>query len=176
MIANLVTKDDFNVQPYNLPDVTRKEASFNAFITDYQEKLLRLILGHALYAEFDAGAAVDPPDPKWVNLRSGTTYLVGDELNLYGGLKPLVKLMVFYQWIRASEEVAVSTGNVGSKHENADRVSPNRRIVGANIELVNLIGDACLLHDTFYGFMNANREVYTSWKFRAVGRLNTHNL
>ncbi len=73
-----VTAQDFDVQPYLLPNLDKKPNSFSDFVTAREEEALRQLLGHLLYDEFIEGLAALPAE--WV----GATDYAVDALVVVG--------------------------------------------------------------------------------------------
>lgn len=57
-----VIAQDFDVQPYLLPNLDKKPNSFSDFVTAREEEALRQLLGHLLYDEFIEGLAALPAE------------------------------------------------------------------------------------------------------------------
>lgn len=56
-----VTAEDFDLQPYNIPNLDKVEDNFASFIDREEEKRLRKLFGNMFYDAFVAGLAALPP-------------------------------------------------------------------------------------------------------------------
>lgn len=73
-----VTAEDFNLKPYNIPNLQLVANTFPLYIEEEERKILLRLLGSALYYEFVTGLDGLPLD--W---KVDTSYSIGDE-TVYG--------------------------------------------------------------------------------------------
>ncbi|KIO75579.1 hypothetical protein TH53_19770 [Pedobacter lusitanus] len=85
--------------------------SLQVFIDEYEPLFLESLLGDALAAEFVAGLALAPIDPKWLFLRDNTS------------LKKMLVCCVYYHYRQNEITLTSGTGEVKSKNENSNPVN-----------------------------------------------------
>lgn len=140
------------------------------FIEDYEDRLLRDILGYPLYKAFKDGNAAPSPDQKWLDLRDGKDYtdLVGRETRWDGLLvkrsgtnyrKSLIANYVYVKWVKDNASQNSMLGVVAPGVENSTLVSPAGRMVAAWNEMVDQIYQLCC-------FLDSNISTYTEWQTR----------
>lgn len=175
-----VTATNFDHLPYNIPDAVEKPNEFPLAVNRYETEILsEWMLGLDLYDEFKAGLLLDPIDPKWLKLRDGAPYTFEDPIKIYRwrGLNMTLTPYVFSKWTRENFDSNTKNGVTVQKVENSQVISPNRRIVTAHNSFYDFQGNHRLLFNTFYGFMKQNYiELYPSWVFKDIKRMNVFNL
>lgn len=178
-----VVKSDFIYPPYNIPGLDRNN-SFLTFVGDEEAKVLKLILGLRLYNEFIAGLEEDYPEDKWLNLRDGAEYEIGDDLYEWKGLTTrngAIVPYIFSQWLRAGYDSYTENGVVIASNENSEVIDPSLRVSRAYNSFADMIGHKKLLckeKNTLYGFLTCEANVadYESLKFGDVGTVNIFDL
>ena len=101
------------------------KSSINWFINKYEPELLNKVLGKKLATELTEGLEADPIEDKWIALRDI--------------MKPIIANYVYTMYQRNNTTSTTGSGEVKSKAETADRISPLSKIVRARNEMVDLI-------------------------------------
>ncbi len=172
-----VTVDDFNNQPYNVPDTeTTENSSFAQFIVDKEEEQLTKIIGYAMYKAFIDGLAVLPTiDPIWVSLRDGAEYVEGTGTSAiaykYSGMKKLFIPFIYAMWLKTTFDSWTGSGVNVPKLENSDVLSPALRISNAYNAHVKLVGKHHV-KNSLHGFLAVNVANYPTLKFKDVKPMN----
>jgi hypothetical protein len=172
----IVTQDDFNVIPYNIPAQLMEDETFQLYADDLTQKLLETVLGYTLYDAFVAGWAADYPDQQWLDLFNGARYTYNGKVRKWLGLVELCKPYVFALHLRDNYDSYTGTGVSVSRLENSEPISPNLRITLAYNKAVGMIGNADKCENTLYGFLTANKASYPDWEFTEVPPVNRFNL
>lgn len=165
-MANLIDKDYF-VGEINIPDTDKTGVAerLDFFITKYEEDLLRKLLGNALYKAFKDGIAVaeDQIEQKWKDVRDGKDFTdYAERAQYWIGLKSATKKQspianyVYYWWLRDRVSQSTAVGEVQSKSESGEKVSPATKMCRAWNEMVKWAKDLFL-------FLDSNQDVYTDW-------------
>src|SRR5689334_24079 len=96
-MASFLTSADYGVPPYDIPANTLKENSFNAFLLNVQEPILRRLLGNTLYdllvAQINVLPLPDATQQKWKDLVNGSNYQLEADGIVYRwvGIKEMLK-------------------------------------------------------------------------------------
>jgi hypothetical protein len=181
-----VTADDFDVIPYNIPNLDRLADQFASYVDEQEAKVLKRLLGYQLYSEFIAGLAVTPtPATKWTDLRDGKEYTYQDATFKWEGMTDLLRPLIYSNWLRDTFDFHTGGGIAISDPENAEIISPNTRIVRSfneyamkagvsyryngyldwfqDFEVENIYGIA--MRNTLFGFLKVNIADYESLAF-----------
>lgn len=102
-------------------------ANLDAFIAKYEPKVLKMLLGTALYEELLVGLAEDPIPSKWSDLKTTVT--------------PIVANYVYYWYIRDQVTRTTGVGNVKPKTENGSVSGDGLKQVRAWNEMAELCVD-----------------------------------
>lgn len=154
-------------------------------ITRYEPKILRLLLGEALYqlvAEYS-----DESPQRIKDLVDGKEYEVD-----YGGVTATVKwnglkntqlisliaYYVYYWYVRNNRTLMVGIGAVSPKGENADRGAVAFNLTGAWLNLVKLYGffGQNIIEPSAYNFLTKYEDTYPEWIFTELGSVNSFDL
>lgn len=186
-----VADSDFDVIPYNLPDMPDAPNALPDFIPFEEKKVLRSLLGSALYNEFVSALYVDPtaipPVPiaenlipqKWKDLRDGANYTLNNKVYRYDGLKNFLTPYIYSRWIEVNAHSFVNVAEIEGRVENSTVISPAQRISEAWDEFYRLVsnGDAFGITDSLYGFLLTNEETnYSTWIWTDPGDKNEFDL
>lgn len=138
-----VTQANFQIPPYQIPNLSDVSATFDAYIAEQEEDVLRSIMGNLFYEAFVAGLATDPdPIPeRWLKLRDGDSFNAVDGLKYkWVGMKKMLTPYIYSQWLRDNYDTLTSTGVVVSKNENSDVINPSLRITRAFNKFSDYVG------------------------------------
>lgn len=173
-----VTASDFNLQPYNIPNLDGSN-NFEQFVEDYEELILKRMLGIELYNEFMEALEEDYPDQKWVDLRDGTTYQIDDRTYEWVGLMTRKGALVPYLYAMwTSFGYQEYTGNgvyTFPKVENSEPLGPIGS-TSAYARFLIMVGYKCNRINSLYGFLKANESDYPSLLWTDPGSYNAFDL
>lgn len=132
-----------------------------SYIPKYEKEYLIKALGYELYKAFTDGLLVDPVAQKWVDLRDGKDYTVGDRLYRWNGFINSDKVSpiayyIYVQYMIAFATVATGTGTKVSTTQNATNITPAEKIGAADNKM-------WLLNNDLWHFLNNNTDTYTEW-------------
>ena len=121
-LANIITYEDFagvvQIDTSKVP----VPAKLTNYITEYQERILRDLLGDPLYINWSE----NPTDAKYTSLRDGETYTYTDgKKYIYTGLK---KMLVYFIWSLYKPDAETKdtiTGESNSENENSEKAQAN---------------------------------------------------
>jgi len=175
------TPQDFDYQPYNLPNLEKKVAAFEAFREDYEAAILKEILGVELYNEFIDALEEDYPEDKWTDLRDGALYQEGEISYEWKGLIGKTGALVPYiyaMWTLFSARNNSGVGITMPKSENSYAVSPANEVSGPYAQFISMIGRKCRgeKKNTLYGFLKANEADYPNLVWTDLGSINSFDL
>ncbi len=188
-----VTEDDFNVIPYNIPNLDKVSDTFSSYVDEQEAIVLKKLLGYKLYTEFIAGLAVLPtPDAKWTDLKNGKEYDYLDVTYKWDGMVALLRPFIYSIWLRDTFDNHSGAGIVISAPENSEVISPLTRIVRAqnqfcmtaginyryngyldwfqDFEVSNIYGIA--MRNTLFGFLKVNIADYPDLAYQAPVPMN----
>lgn len=151
--ASLVTSDDFDILPYALPNLEEVQDTFDEFVVEQQELILRKILGDSLFEAYEGG--VDD-EARYTNLRDGEDYTYNGHTYKWKGLAALLKPYIFSQWLKYNADSVSEVGVVVAEVENSNGVSPAARIARAYNAFADLCGNYCDKEDTLYGYLSVS--------------------
>lgn len=141
-----VTVQDFEIPPFEIPDLT-DNSSFPVYV-DREIKLeLERILGSALYDSFIPayeGTLEDPAIPyptRWQKIVDGDTYLHLNKKYKWKGMHEAFTHFIYSKWIGDTVNSQTNNGVVEPKNENSVSVSPARRMVTGHNMYCDLVGD-----------------------------------
>lgn len=190
---SFVATTDFDVLPYNIPNLDTLEDQFTAYVDEQEPKLLKKLLGYQLYSEFIAGLAVTPtPAAKWTDLKNGKEYTYLDVTYKWEGMVAMLRPLIYYKWLSDTYDFHTGGGIAISDPENAEIISPNTRLVRAfndyamqagvnyryngyldwfqDFEVENIYGIA--MRNTLFGFLKVNIADYESLAYTPPVPLN----
>jgi hypothetical protein len=160
---------DFNDRPYQVPNQS-ESPEFKDFIEAAETRILKSILGYTLWKEFsDAVDNDDPLDQKWVDLRDGAEYEIGDKTYKYDGLKDLLKPAIYALWM---PQGAYKWTNVGMQ-ENLPRKDNAGADLSKGLDLLEFqvqywneyAAKVKAYRNGLFGFMTINEDDYDNWEF-----------
>jgi hypothetical protein len=173
-----VSITDFDYQPYNIPNIDSESNRFNPFRDDYEELILKRMLGIQLYNEFIAALEEDYPDQKWLDLRDGATYILCDKTYEWRGLitrKGALVPYLYAMWTSIGYLQYQGTGYTFPKNENSETLGP----IGSTAAYSNflmMVGYKCNHVNTLYGFLKANESDYPNILWTDPGSYNSFDL
>lgn len=130
-------------------------ANFDRFISKYEKKILRRLLGDQ-YSDFKTAIAIDPIPEPWNELVNGND----DWMGLVNEDKQsIIANYIYYYWNANLAYQSTSIGTVVPKAENATVVGPARQMVRAWNEMIEWIDD-------FDHYMRDNSDLYPGCKSR----------
>lgn len=103
--------------------------NLSVFITKYETKFLKLLLGDTLYADFTAGLLIDPIAEEWVTLRD---LLVNSTTK-----ESAIANYIYYRYMLNEASKTVGVGQVKPTAENAAQVNNMPKMVRAWNEMVD---------------------------------------
>jgi len=118
------------------------------FITKYEPDFLRKSLGQSFYTLFNTGIGQQPIATRWANLLNGCTYQLQDQQRSFywPGFKntnnigqSAIAMYVYYMWRANEASTTTIVGETSAKTENSYRANPDRKMVKAWNEMVNLV-------------------------------------
>ena len=118
---------DFETPPYNLPNLN-DNTSFEDFVEEQEEEILRQLLGDSLYEAFIEGLEEDPIPQRWIDLRDGKSYTYNDKTYKWKGIKKMLKPFIYSQWVRHDTDTATGVGIVVGNAENSQVINSSHRI------------------------------------------------
>lgn len=186
----ITTEKDYQILPYNLPDLSGTDGSvytFSKFVDENEEEILRKLLGHDLFDEFKAGIAPEPYliETKWAQLLDGVYYNIEgyDTKYKWGGMKRMLVPYIYAQWTKRTATTHGKNGIVFPKAENSTVIGPKISFVEAMIDFGKRAGSWCNVKDSLYGFLvskspdyNSPTPEYTNWKWCDPGFENLYGL
>lgn len=184
-------KTDFDILPYNIPNLEGNNA-FLPYVEEHEEEILISLLGKSLYDAFVAGLAEEYPEERWINLRDGGDYEYSGKTYQWVGMVKLLLPYIYSMWLRDSYDTHSGVGIVQGKAENAKVINPGKRIARAYNVFSGLAGSSCEKKDTLYGFLiqtgalgtfdDTFDDTFTSFaeyfqfNFKEPGLMNTFNI
>jgi hypothetical protein len=167
----LILNNTYFVGDINVPN------SGNAYVGDrllwfmkkHEPEFLQLVLGYELYKPFVAALASYPDvsavEARFTNLLTGVEYTGMDgRLRKWRGItdvavinKSMIANYVYCYFLRSIASQSTTMGEVTTKTENADVVSPADKMIRAWNEMVDWV------YEMVY-FLDSNTSVYPEWK------------
>jgi hypothetical protein len=136
-----VTQANFQIPPYQIPNLSDVSATFDAYITQEEEEVLRAVLGNLFYDAFVVGLATDPVPDRWQKLKDGDSFTALDGLTYrWVGMTKMLTPYIYSQWVRDNYDTLTSTGVVISKNENSEVINPSLRISRAFNKFSDIVG------------------------------------
>jgi hypothetical protein len=150
-----VSAEDFNLIPWNLPNLDQVENSFPDFIDEQEQVILKQVLGRVFYEALAAAEVMEATPERWQKFIDGDYYTHENGYRFkWEGLQKLLKPYLYSKWVKESTtSIMGNGGEVLSNQENGSVVSPNRRICNGHNEFVRLAGCRQKLKDTMYGYL-----------------------
>lgn len=113
-------------------------------------------------------------DNKWARLGLGDYY--DDGKYKWRGMNEMLVPFICAEWLKETRTSSTGAGEIRSKAENADVVSPKRRIVPAFNDYARMAGAECDKGNSLYGFLNDNSDLYPDFEFGDPGYMNIFNV
>jgi hypothetical protein len=195
-----ITAEDFNINPYRLPNLDANE-DFASYVDQEEQSVLKKILGRTLYDAFIAACFTEADgvftakddadiDQRWKDLRDGVDYRYNNKTYHWDGMFKTLKPYIYAKWTIITTDSHSGAGIVIPIAENADVISPAQRIVRGWNEFALYVGNQSLLKDTLYGYLYNSADTflddigedytsitaYLSDRFEDPGTMNTLNL
>lgn len=151
---NLITKTDFKglialagmSQGYN-------SSSLDEYITLYQEKILKLLLGESLYNLLDDNYTQGNSD-KWDKLVNGDSYVLdrnGKDFTIeYKGVKDMLAFFVYYYYKSELARQSTTTGETVSQNQNSKVSGLDTKIIKSYNFGIDLYGETKNYEDVEY--------------------------
>jgi len=181
------------------------DVDINQAISQYEEEVLTQLLGYTLHkamiADLDDNG--DPQTARYINLIDGSEFQhaygnIAQTLK-WNGFRNTEKLSLsayytFYKYVERNVTKMSGVGNTDLKAENAEKVSPIRKMTDASYEMRKLYGIIpsyarwensiegnnlpCTFNDlsSAYNFLFANKETYPEWIFTPIQGVNIFGL
>ena len=154
----ILTEEDFDLPPYNIPNLQKVKNTFESYRDEKEEEVLRFLLGDDLYEGFKAGITDADGKPKeeadidqrWKNLRDGVSYSYMGNSYRYTGLKNLLKPYFYSQWVEDHWKPFSGIGVVTPKGENATVKYPLKNIMNAWNDFCFLAGTSIKQYRGYY--------------------------
>ncbi|WP_159522857.1 hypothetical protein [Sunxiuqinia indica] len=201
---------DINVPLSEKPELN---SVFTDAVTEYENEVLLKLLGYQLWKEFTDAVTADAIGEgnegyvalaqKWIDLRDGAEFSFtwnGQTINTkWNGLintekKSLIAYYVYYNHRINHESEYTGIGEVSSKSENAQKVSPLNKMVRVHSQMLDLYGKIPAAAKRYYQFLNsadyrhfnakpsaynfllANVETYSNWVFTPIRNVNAFGI
>lgn len=149
----------------------------SVWIPRYENDYLYKALGYGFARLFIDGIAEETPDQKWVDLRDGKEYEVGDVTYKWEGFKNAVTLKspianyVYAHYLTNKSTFTGGTGEVQSTSQNAVNA-------GAGTKIHRAWCDMLQMNESLYHYLTNNASTYTEFEYSQVkcfGSLNSFN-
>lgn len=183
----IIDPTDFINRPYKVPN--QEEArDFSSLLQKWEEELATgtlengdecMLLGVELWDEFtDALSGSGTIDDRWLHLRDGATYEVNGKQYRYGGWVDMVRPAIYSLWIPTTTWKLTNIGYVENNAPEKSTLMDDQYpfIVQNWNAFVAKVGICHRRHNTFLGFMDANKADYPTWKFCLPHLKNRHDL
>lgn len=159
-----LTTANFIIRPYKIPN-QEESKDLAEFIDKTERKILKELLGIALYNEFKTGLEAESPAQKWIDLRDGKIYQINGVAPTYEyvGMVEMLTPIVYAEWLKADFDKHTNIGIVIKSAEHSDLISPSTRISNAYGDYAGKAGHPCALKNSLYGFLKQNESTYDSW-------------
>jgi hypothetical protein len=141
----ILTEADFDIPPYNIPNIQKVRNTFESYRDLKEEEVLRFLLGDDIYDAFKAGVnGVDEDDiaQRWKDLRDGASYTYLGRSYRYTGLKKLLIPYFYSEWVNDHWKPFSGIGVVTPKGENATVKYPLQNIMNSWNEFCFLAGSS----------------------------------
>ncbi len=187
-----LTSEDFEVPPYEIPNLAGVANSFSDYVDEHEETILKELMGVQLYDAFISGLDEDYPEERWINLRDGLDYLVGEKTYHWVGVKKMLRPYIVAEWLSDNWDTFSGVGIVQGKAENAKVRNPGKRIAKRWNEFAGYVGNSRSKKDTLYGYLSweggegtfddtfdetfQSFQQYFEYYFKDPGFKNTQNL
>lgn len=158
----LVSAEDFNLIPYNIPNIENEGGTFPALVTREEELVLNKILGRLLSSKFRTGIGEAVPAQRWKDLRDGVAYEYNSRHYHFDGLKKAMVPYIHYVWTNYSIELNSGIGVVTPDSENSLKVSPEIILSRSWNDYCRIVGSWKEHVDTLYGYLYSSADKYLS--------------
>lgn len=148
----ILTEADFDLPPYNIPNLQKVRNTFEYYRDRKEEEVLRFLLWDDIYDAFKAGVVgieEDDIEQRWKDLRDGVSYTYLGRSYRYAGLKTLLIPYFYAEWVEDHWKPFSGIGVITPKGENATVKYPLRNIISAWNEFCFLAGSH-VGHSHFY--------------------------
>lgn len=112
-------------------------------------------------------------DNKWLLLKNGATYQTSRE---WVGMNKMLTPFIYAMWQDDKYSDSTGVAEAKGKAENADTITPKRKIVRAWNEFSRMTGNGKSKVNSLYGFLVVNQDLYPDFVYGDPGRMNIFNL
>lgn len=183
-----VAPEDFVGPEYGIPNLDR-EGQFLVQAEKWEKEFLYSILGRSLTDAFYDGVLA-ATEQRWTDLAEGVEYTAYDRDYEWLGMKEMFIPYIWFKWVEFTGDNLSGSGLTTPKVENAEIVSPRKRLVGAWNAFEKMCGSSCEYRDTLFGYLYfsdttfvdsigtgyTDIKTYLSDKFEAPGKMNLFDL
>lgn len=149
----ILTEEDFDIPPYNIPNLNKVKNTFKVYRDRKEEEVLRFLLGDDLYDAFKLGIdGIEEVDieQRWKDLRDGVNYSYVGKRYRYTGLKALLTPWFYASWVEDHWKPFSGIGVVTPKGENATVKYPLKNIMNAWNEFCFMAGTSLVPHYRYF--------------------------
>lgn len=150
---NLVALKSFDVE-WNLPNLDKVKASFEAFAALRTEEALIALIGVDAYNDFVSG--VESADATYLEMLNGAEYTYQDKTYKWAGMEKLLAPYVYSEWVRRQSVTFTGVGAGVQNSENLEVTNPHHLIVDAKNAYAKMAGECYSQKNTLYGWLKAN--------------------
>lgn len=157
-----LTVEDFQLAPYNLPNLAEEEETFILFLTEQEEIALKNVLGGLLYSKFAADMLLDAEAQaqRFKDIRDGVVYTHNNVKYRWDGVVKALKPLVYFLWTTENIDSNSGLGIVEADSENSKVVSPAGRLSRAYNDYSRRIGNASKCNDSLFGYLWNSGDTY----------------
>lgn len=155
-----LTATDFNIIPYNLPNLDKVGSAFQTYVDRTEKEILISLLGVDTYEAFVAGMATPG---KWKDLKDGVNYAINESNYVWVGMLELLRPIIYSKWINDDFQRYTGIGAVIKKGENATVINPIGIVTDAYNKFARLAGSHHDQKNTLYGFLVAGDYDFTEF-------------
>lgn len=167
----ILTEKDFDLPPYNIPNLQKVRNTFESYRDLKEEEVLRFLLGDDLYEGLKLGVTdieEDDIEQRWKDLRDGVSYSYVGKGYRYTGLKTLLKPYFYAEWVEDHWKPFSGIGVITPKGENATVKYPLKNIISAWNEF-------CFLAGTPVGYYRSRFGNYTGTLYGYLRSTDTYD-
>ena len=160
-----IVAQDYDTPPFALPNLDEVENSetFEDFVDEQEEEILRGLLGDVLYEAFIVGIDNDEEliDQRWKDLRDGVSYDDEDgKSRRWKGVYKLLKPAIFARWLSVYPSTITGNGVVVVEGENSTAINPSIVIAEGQNEFFRIAGESQYQPSTLYQYLYLSGEKY----------------
>lgn len=128
--TSILDTTDFASGKFKISQNKHDKDDLEAYIADTQEEILKCLLGDELYLEF--GAEIQNPPPtsqRFIDLLDGVVYTYDEKKVDYIGLKRMLELFTYYNYVEDQPIQNTIIGNVKGVSRNSENLSGTGNLV-----------------------------------------------